>query len=310
MYYEFDNNYRGFGFEQNPDRQRLVGYGYDPESYIATAKLISSPYVTEALIIAKLGGLNRLIESVDDSQPPIGSLNPNNPPNNPAYATYQSVIQTVVTEINGYLSSIYPTPLAQTGTVAIIQVTGVDVNGAVTSTSTIEPGNYCVAPAVIQSPVYLRYVDPLANVNFLGQNWLQCQTGTGLALIVGYTGVNYGDESGQVLQAQTLDPNLTPSIFNGGTGYQVNDLLVLTGGSSFVPAKVRQACLDLICHTLYKRRLAPDEKNPFSTLAKYWRDLFIKIGEGESVLDGTYKRFFSAGMAWTQPSVVFGSNSL
>ena len=123
-----------------------------------------------------------------------------------------------------------------------------------------------------------------------------------------FTGVNYSDESGQVLQAQTV--NGTPAIVSGGTGYQVNDLLVLTGGSSFVPAKVRQACLDLICHTLYKRRLAPDEKNPFSNLAKYWRDLFIKIGEGEAVLDGTYKRNFSAGMAWTQPSVVFGSNSL
>ena len=310
MYDEFDNNYWGFGFGQNPDRQRLVGYGYDPESYIATAKLVPSPYVTEALIIAKLGGLNRLIESVDDSQPPIGSLNPDNPPNNPAYIAYQSVIQTVITEINGYLSSIYPIPLAQTGTVAVLQVSSVsdDGLGTVTGISVIEPGNYCTAPDDDQNPVYLRYIDPLANVHFWGDNWPQCQQGTGLELTVAYQGVNYSDESGQVLQAQSI--NGTPVIVSGGTNYNCGDLIVLVGGSSFVPAKVRQATLDLICHTLYKRRLAPDEKNPFSTLAKYWRDLFIKIGEGESVLDGTYKRFFSAGMAWTQPSVVFGSNSL
>jgi hypothetical protein len=311
VYNEFDSSLWGLGFGQNPDRQRLVGYGYDPESYIATAKLTPSQYATQALIIAKIGGMSRLIESCDDSVPPIGNLNPtigNSPVANPAYLAYQAVIQTVVTELNGYLSSIYPIPLAQTGTVAILQVVSVDTTGAVTAIKVLDTGNYCTAPDVNQTPAYLRHTDPLANVNFWGANWAYCQTGSGLAVTAAYATVNYSDESGQVLQAYAV--NGTPVIANGGTGYQANDILVLTGGSSFVPAKVRQACLDLICHTLYKRRLAPDEKNPFSTLAKYWRDLFVQIGEGQAVLDGTYKRNFSAGMAWTQPSVVFGANSL
>jgi hypothetical protein len=85
---------------------------------------------------------------------------------------------------------------------------------------------------------------------------------------------------------------------------------VLTGGSSFVPAKVRQAALDLIFYELYKRRLAPDEKNPGTDMAKYWRKMFQKIGDNDGPLDGTYKRFFSPIASWNQRSVLFGANSL
>jgi hypothetical protein len=308
---EFDNGLFGEpGYNVNPAFTTFAGFGYDPESYISTAALVPSPYTTQQLIISKLGGLNRLIESVDDSQPPIGSLNPNAPPNNPAYLTYLSVIQTVVTEVNGYLSSIYPCPLAQTGTVATLKVTDVSLNGlgTVTALEMVQNGNYCVAPNVAQSPAYLRHLDAAANVYFWGANWFNCQKGRGLSLTAAYANANYSDESGQVLQAQAVTG--TPAIVSGGTGYNIGDLLVFTGGSSFVPAKVRQATLDLICHTLYKRRLAPEEKNPFSALAKMWRDLFTEIGEGDKQLDGTYKRFFSAGASWGTRSVLYGANSL
>lgn len=309
MSYLYDIGFYGDSSGVSPATPVHVGYGYDPESYISTAKLIPSPYVTQAQIISKIGGLNRLTEAVDDSQPPIGSLDPNNPPNNPAYLNYLQVIQTVVTEINGYLSDIYPIPLAQTGTVAILKVATVsdDGLGTITGLQIIDVGNYLDAPASPNSPAYLRHIDPQANAEWIGANWQECQQGTGLAVTVTFDKVNYSDESGQLLQANALD---TVTISSGGTGYTQGQLLVLTGGSSFVPAKVRQAALDLICHLLYLRRFAPEEKNPFAPLAKMWRQLFQDIASGEKQLDGTYKRFYSAAQCWSQRSVIFPSNSL
>ena len=311
MFGDFDNEFGPLGFDVNPGRQTHAGFGYDPESYISTAQLVPSPYTTQPLIQSRLGGLIRLIEACDDSSPPIGDLTGD------ALLVYQNVLQSVTTEINGYLSSIYPCPIAQTGTVAIIQVTGVSTDGlgTVTAINVIEPGNYLTAPVSPNFPVYLEYIDPMANAHCWGNNWQQCnqflQTGKGLELTVTYKNVNYSDESGQVLQAQTISG--TPVITNGGTGYNAvcsGDILVLIGGSSFVPAKIRQAMQDLCCYEFYKRRLAPDEKNPFSTVAKTWRQLFHDIGEGEKQLDGTYKRFFSSGFVWGQKSVLFGANSL
>lgn len=308
----------GWGFG-NPSAEQLVACGYDPTCYIRTAQLIPQPYVTQALIQAKLGGLIRLIESCDDSQPPSGNWNDLG-----VQAVYNAVIQTVTTEINGYLATIYPVPLAQTGTVSILQITSVSSDGTnyVTGISVIVPGNYQVAPAQIQNPAYMRYVDPLQKAQWLGDcegdeliggcGWnfqnFNCQNGTGLQLNVQYVGQNYSDESGQVLQAQAISG--VPTILAGGANYQVGQLIVLVGGSSFVPGKVRQAALDLICHTFYKRRLAPDEKNPFSALGKMWRDLLVEISEGDKDLDGTYRRNFSPVASWNTRSVLFGANSL
>ena len=306
MFNEFGINYGAAG-SPNPAFPVFVGYGYDPTAYISTAQLTPSPYVTQELILAKIGGINPLIRLVDDAK--NGSISPANPPNNPNALILSSVIQNVVTEINGYLSSIYPIPLAQTGTVAVIKVTGVSTDGlgTITSIEVVEPGNYSTAPATANTPAYLRHLDPAANCNFWGDNWQQCQTGKGAVLTVAYAAQNYSDESSQTLQAQTVSG--TPVIANGGTGYNECDLLVLIGGSSFVPAKIREASLVLICHSLYQRRLAADEKNIFYPQAKYWREFFTAIGEGEKQLDGTYKRFFSAVMSWNRHSVLTGANS-
>lgn len=307
MYDECDNwIFGGVGYGY-PARQRLVGFGYDPDNYISTAQIQPSPYTSQPLIQAKLGGLIKLIEACDDDQPPQGTI-----ANGDAQVVYNSVIQNVTTEINGYLSSVYPIPLVQNNTVAILQVSGITTDGlgTVTSVTVIQGGNYLAAPAANQFPVYLRHIDPLCNVHWWGENWQQCQQGTGLNLTVAYAGTPFSDENGSTVQAQTITG--TPTIVSGGTKYNCGDLIVLVGGQSFVPAKIREAALILICHSFYQRRIAPDEKNIFETLAKMWREKLtaIGIGDGMEELDGTYKRFYSAGQSWNQQSVLFGANSL
>lgn len=296
------NDWIGFGI--NPAFQELVACGYDPDCYISTAKLVSSSYATQPLIEARLGGLIRLIESVDDAIPPVGDLKGS------ALLTYNSVIQNVTTEINGYLASIYPIPLAQTGTVAVLRINGVSADGlgTVTSVEVLNAGNYQVAPNTANNPAYLRHIDDACNDQYFGCGWQFMQKGSGLQLTVAYTNTPYSDESGTTVQAQTI--NGAPTISVGGQNYCFGQLVVLVGGQSFPPAKIREASLVLICHSLYQRRLAPDEKNPFYPLAKMWREFLIGIGEGENQLDGTYKRNFSVGASWNQNSVLFGSNSL
>jgi phage gp36-like protein len=301
------------GYGGNPAPQILIAYGYDPEAYISTAKLIPQSYTTKDVVKSKIGGLIRLIESCDDASPPLGEFSGD------VEATFDAVVQNATEEINGYLSTIYPMPLAQTGTVAIIQVRDVDSNGAVTEIAVIESGNYQVAPDSNQYPAYLRYVNPLTTVQncYTGNedfcntwNWADIyqQKGSGLNLAVTYTTQNYSDESGQLLDANTVSG--TPSIVSGGSDYVVGQLVVLQGGSSFVPAKVRQACADIVTYSLMQRRLAPDEKNNFTKNAECWRTLLVEISEGEKTLDGTYKRSFSPVSAWTQKSVLFNANSL
>ena len=318
MFNVFDSEIYGGGVG-NPAYKFHVGYGYDPEIYIATAQLVSSPYLTSALCAAKLGGANRLIAALDDNKPPIGLLTPTYAGGqvNPVYTNLQNLIQIVTTEINGYLSSIYPIPLAQTGTVAVIQVTQVSTDGlnSITGIKVVEPGNYLSAPGVNQTPVYLRQIDPLEwrrleqNIDIVnGATPYLWQSGSGATLTVTYAPVNYSDESGQELQSQTVSG--TPTIVSGGQNYNLNDLIVLTGGSSFVPAKIRQAALELFFFECYKRRLAPDEKNPGYDQAKFWLKELVGILEGEKQLDGSYKRFYAATSSWNVESVMNHANSL
>jgi hypothetical protein len=289
------------GWGGNPAYRKLIACGYDPECYISTAQIAPSPYVSLPLVQARIGGIIKLIEACDDSVPPVNNLT------GPALAVYNSVVQNVTTEINGYLSSIYPIPLVQTGTVCILRITGIssDGNGTITSLEIVNGGNYLTPPAEDNSPVYLRHFDNSC------QDWSwewQCQQGSGAVLEVAFTQQPYSDESGQVLQMNTV--TVVPTITGGGTNYQCGQLLVLVGGTSVVPAKVREASLILICHSLYQRRIAPDEKNLFADLAKMWRKFFMDIGEGEAQLDGTYKRFFTPATSWNTESVLNGADSL
>lgn len=313
----FDGNgigiFGGWGIS-TPAVQFRVGYGYDPTAYISTAKIAPSAYTTQALIEAKFHSDADLIAATDDDN--TGSLN---------QAVLNNIIQNVTTEINGYLSTCYPIPLVQTGTITILQVTNVATVGAVNGVvqagglKILAGGNYSVAPATDQLPVYLRYLDPLINEGFWGCDWQFCQQGTGLELTVAYVDTLYSDESGKLLMAKTV--TAVPTVVAGGSNYNCSDLIVLVGGQSFVPAKIREAALSLICHDLLQRRLTPQERNLYAMNNWKWRGqpgsrentnegLLTKIGDGDAPLDGTYKRFYSAGQSWNTRSVLYDANSL
>lgn len=309
MFDGFENGlYGGWGIA-TPASQFHVGYGYDPTAYISTAKIEPSPYTTQALIQAKFHSLADLIAATDDDNTGnIGQL------------TLDSIVQNVTTEINGYLATIYPIPLVQTGTITVLQVATVDAIGAVTGLKIIEGGNYSTAPNTAQTPAYLRYIDQLVNERFWGCGWQFCQKGSGLILTVAYVATPYSDESGQLLNAQTV--TAAPTIGAGGTNYVVGELIVLVGGQSFVPGKIREAALSMICYDLLQRRLNPTESNLYAMNNWKWRGqpgkserssndgLLTKIGDGDAPLDGTYKRFYSAGQSWNNRSVLYDANSL
>lgn len=278
-----------------PPVPRLVACGYDPECYISTAQLAVVAYTTQAAIVARFGGLEDVIAATDDTD--TGNVDPT--------ILSQNIIN-VTSEINGFLSSIYPIPLAKTNTVAILKVTSVssDGLGAITGIQMIWNGSYQVAPGTTNAPAYLRYLNPLAYQNCWGWNCNESlQLGAGLSLTVAYN-----------TPAPTVSPQTpfvvtgTPAIASGGTGYQVNDWLVLTGGSSFVPDKIQNAANLMVCYELYRRRLTPDEKNNFYPDAKKVKAELLAIGNGELVLDGTYRNFFSPVMAWNQQSVLLGNS--
>jgi hypothetical protein len=280
-------------------RNVLIGYGYDPESYISNAGLKFVPYTSQTLIQAKLGGEIKLIEACDDSVPAIGELSGD------ALLVYNSVLQNVTNEINGFLSPIYPFPLMQTGTVAILKVSGItsDGNGTVTSLDTVNAGNYAAAPAFAQSPVYLRHDDEEVCRRFWPL-WQQ-QCGTGLTLSVEYSNTPVLVGGGATVNASSV---LSVTITNGGTKYNCGELVILVGGSSFVPPKIQEAMLILCCHDFWQRRLSPDEKNLFRNQCKMWRGdgdkegLLQNVADGSADLDGTFKRSFSAGYAWNRTS--------
>lgn len=51
-----------------------------------------------------------------------------------------------------------------------------------------------------------------------------------------------------------------------------------------VPAVATESSLVFACESIFKRRLAPDEKNPYSERARIWRERLQKIGNGEMPL--------------------------
>lgn len=290
------NDTFGFGSEKLPPRQRLEACGYDPTCYISTAGLQLNAYTTQTNIIGRVGGnLQRLIPATDDSG--TGNLD---------QGIFDSILANVTTEINGLISSIYPLPMAKTGTVAILQVTSVSADGlgTITGIKMISNGGYAASPASPNAPAYLRFINPQAHENCWGWNFdPQCQNGSGASLTIAFTAPN------PVTAQSPVVVNGVPVIASGGTGYQINDMLVLTGGKSFVPDKIINAATTLFCYELLRRRLVPDEKNLFERDAKAVKDELLKIANGELVLDGTYRDFFGPVAAWVQQSVL-GGNSL
>ncbi len=295
---DFDNESFGnvgWGLALNPPVRFREACGYNPECYISTAGLAVVPYTDSASIIGRVGGnLQVLIPATDDSV--TGDVDA---------GIFNSILSNVTKEINGFISSIYPIPLARIGTVAIFQVTSVssDGLGTVTGIKMLANGGYQSAPATPNSPAYLRFKDWRDYENCWGWNWdWSCNNGTGLSLTVAFT-------TPSAVTVQTpIVVNGVPVIANGGTGYQVNDLQVLVGGTSFVPDKIANAANSLFCYELLRRRLVPDEKNMFEGEAAKVKKELEQIGNGEKVMDGTYRTFFSPVSAFVQQSVLQGNS--
>lgn len=274
-----------------------VQAGYDPLLEPSSAVLSTVPYCTSDEVAAELGSANYVIEATDDTS--SGNLNT---------TIFATILSNVTNEINAALAA-YPNPLVRTGTVAVIQVTSVDSVGAVTGIQVLQPGFYLSAPA---SPNIVDYpkLPPWADPNVMAQQcstwnvptWMFTQQlGSGLSLTVAFIAVTKNGFTGQVL-------NGTPTVSAGGTGYQVNDVVLLQGGSSFLPPSVKFFALTLVCERCYKRRLAADEINPIKAQADGVRKTLDGIRNGD-VLDPNYRRIFSPGGAWVTPSRL-NANSL
>lgn len=289
----FSDNF--IGGHGSPPYQRREACGYDPSCYIATAGLAVVPYTTQAAIVARSGGLlQTVIPATDDDS--TGNIN---------QPIFDGILANITEEINGFISSIYPIPLAKTGTIAILKVTAVssDGLGTITGIKMLQNGGYAVAPALTNSPAYLRFKDIRDYDNCWGWNWdWNCQNGTGASLTVTFTTPTTVTPQTPIVVAGT------PVIAAGGLGYQVNELLVLTGGSSFVPDKITNAATTLFCFDLLRRRLNPQENNLFWPDAKKSKEELEEIANGEKVLDGTYRTFFSPVTAIVQQSVLLGNS--
>lgn len=73
-----------------------------------------------------------------------------------------------------------------------------------------------------------------------------------------------------------------------------------------VPPAVNDACIVFVCEALYRRRLTPDEKNPFHVEAEDLRKRFTKIGNGELELDLNFPRDYPQGTVTFTPIVMNG----
>ena len=286
----------GLGIAAQPPYLRREACGYDPNCYIATAGLAVVPYTTQDAIVARSGGLLQvLIPATDDTD--TGNVDA---------TIFNNILANITSEINGLISSIYPIPLAKTGTVAVLQVTSVssDGLGTVTGIQMLQNGGYFAAPGTTNSPAYLRFKTPRDYEGCWGWNWdISCQKGLGLSLTVTYT-----TPTAPITPQNPFIVTGVPVIAAGGTGYQANDMLVLTGGSSFVPDKIINAATTMFCFDLLRRRLNPQEVNLFGDDYKRVKDELEEIGNGEKVMDGTYRTFFSPVAAFVQQSVLLGNS--
>ena len=84
----------------------------------------------------------------------------------------------------------------------------------------------------------------------------------------------------------TAETVATLAAIIAGADAQVDSFLsgLYTVPLSPVAPVAKEASLIFACETIYKRRLAPDEKNPFTERARIWRERLQKIGDGEMPL--------------------------
>lgn len=75
------------------------------------------------------------------------------------------------------------------------------------------------------------------------------------------------------------------------------------------PPALRDACAIFVCEALYRRRLSPSEKNPFTMEAEEMRERLKLIGNGKLELDQNFPRAFYQGVVVTCPIAV-NTNSM
>jgi hypothetical protein len=75
------------------------------------------------------------------------------------------------------------------------------------------------------------------------------------------------------------------------------------------PPMLRDFTTIFVCEALYRRRLTPDEQNPFHIEAEEDRKQLTLVGNGKLELDATVSRAFSQGAVVTAP-IVMNTNSL
>ena len=283
--------------------------GYDPILAASSAVLTPVPYVTANEIAAELGSSKYLIEATDDTgSGQLGGVSQGGQGED----VFSDVVTNVTNAINSYLAAVYPIPFVRTGTPTIVQVSAVDINGAVTAITVLQPGFYLTAPASPNSPTYPT-LPAWADPNHLQLDqygtipavppWLtNPQTGSGLSLAVTFVSTSHDGLTGFTASG-------VPTIAAGGSGYAVNDIVLFYGGQSFLPVKVRYAALILACEKCYRRRLAPDEVNPFAKLAEGVRGELSEISKGNAALDANFRRSFSPAAAWVTPNRI-NMNSL
>lgn len=74
------------------------------------------------------------------------------------------------------------------------------------------------------------------------------------------------------------------------------------------PPTVSAACLILCCEKIYKRRLSPEEKNPFSGEADEWRSYLKMICKDELTLDAQRVRAFPPIVSLNLPLSTAGNS--
>jgi phage gp36-like protein len=77
------------------------------------------------------------------------------------------------------------------------------------------------------------------------------------------------------------------------------------------PPALRDACAVFVCEALYRRRLVPGERNPFTEEATDMRARLKMIGNGKLELDQNYPRAFFQGTFVSAPLAInFNSNTM
>jgi hypothetical protein len=77
------------------------------------------------------------------------------------------------------------------------------------------------------------------------------------------------------------------------------------------PPALRDACALFVCEALYRRRLVPGERNPFTEEAMEMRQRLKLIGNGKLELDQNYPRAFYQGTFVGMPIAVnFNANTM